>query len=251
MSLRNVRPCAWDIGVTAAYEYPVTCSVFVTPPIDGWVLCVGFPLFTPVDVRPPAFGALTAEWAASLQTEVQYFSTNRIAEAHAWARARPHGLERAYAYLGESGVKVVDEGAQTAEERALGFAFFDPTSPEAHADDYWERQDLTHVGEEHVMALAARWSVDPSSLGERDVDVGEGLLADFGEPPAPVPRQATREQKPWWKFWSPGRSSACFAQPTKLRFAASGHLAQHHTQAFGRGLGVLLQASDAECCGSR
>lgn len=38
------------------------------------------------------------------------------------APARTRGLERAYAYLGESGDKVVDEGAETAEERALGFA---------------------------------------------------------------------------------------------------------------------------------
>jgi len=201
LSLRNVRAADWETGIRAAYEYPFTCAVFVTPLIDGWVLCVGFPLFAPVDARPPIFGLRTAEWAAQLQTEVQYFCTHRVVEAHAWARARPAGLERAYVYVGESGEKVLDVGAQTSEEQALGFAFFDPTSAAAQADDYWQRQDLTYVGEEHVMALAERWSIDPSSLDDRDLEVGNGLIGDFGETPKPQPVPARPQQKPWWKLW--------------------------------------------------
>jgi hypothetical protein len=185
LSLRNVRRCDWDAGIKAAYQYPTTGSVFVTPEIDGWVLCVGFPLFAPAEARPPAFGELAAELAEKLQSEVQYFATHRIVEAHAWARARPGALERAYLYIGESGEKMLDEGSRTAEEQALGFAFFDPESTEAQAADYWERKDLTHVREEHVMALASRWSVDPSSLSERNLEVGGGLLGDFGERPSP------------------------------------------------------------------
>jgi hypothetical protein len=34
------------------------------------------------------------------------------------------------------------------------------------------------------MMLAARWSVDPSAPTERGLEVGEGLVGDFG--------------KPWW-----------------------------------------------------
>jgi hypothetical protein len=200
LSLRSLREADWEVGLKAAYEYPITCAVFVTPPIDGWILCVGFPLFAPVDARPPVFGLLAAEWAAKLQAEVQYFSTHRIVEAHAWARASPSGLERAYVYVGESAEKVLDLGPQTEEERALGFAFFDPSSAEAKADDYWERRDLTHVGEEHVMALAARWSIDPSSLAERGLEVDDGLIGDFGEPSSPQPVQAA-PRKPWWKLW--------------------------------------------------
>lgn len=201
LSLRSLRAADWETGINAAYEYPMTSAVFVTPPIDGWVLCVGFPLFAPVDTRPPAFGLRAAEWAAKLHTEVQYFSTHRVVEAHAWARARPSGLERAYSYVGESGEKVLDFGPQTEEELALGFAFFDPSSAEAQGDDYWERQDLVHVGEEHVMALAARWSVDPSALAERELEVGDGLIGDFGESPLPPAVPAKSAQKRWWKVW--------------------------------------------------
>lgn len=42
--------------MAAAHEYPIGCSVFVTPPLDGGVLCVGFPLFAAVAARPPTFG---------------------------------------------------------------------------------------------------------------------------------------------------------------------------------------------------
>jgi hypothetical protein len=180
LSLRNVRRCDWDAGIRAAYQYPSTGSVFVTPQIDGWVLCVGFPLFGPAEGRPPAFGRLAAELADKLQSEVQYFATHRIVEAHAWARARPGGLERAYLYVGESGETLLDDGSPTADEQAT-------------------LKDLTEVREQHVMALAARWSVDPSSLGERNLEVGDGLLGNFGEPPPPSP-PARPHRKRWWKL---------------------------------------------------
>lgn len=200
LALRAVREGDWETGLAAAYD-DATGAVFVTPIIDGWVLCVGFALTAPIDERPPSFGVRAAEWAARLQTEVQYFATHRVVEAHGWARARPSGLERAYLYVGESGEKVLDEGPPTAEERALGFAFFDPASAEATADGYWERRDLVHPGEEHVMALAGRWSLDPSVLGDRDLDLGSGLIGEFGDPRPAAPPPAGPSSKPWWKVW--------------------------------------------------
>lgn len=198
LSLRGVREADWAAGLQAAYADPG--SVFVTPPIDGWVLCVGWPLFASVDARPPEFGLRAVEWATTLQTEVQYFATHRVVEAHAWARARPPGLERAYLYVGESGEKVLDLGPPTGEERALGFAFFDPSSDEAQADDYWDREDLAYVTEDHVILLAARWSVDPTSLAERDIEVGPGLIGDLAQPSAVTPTSPA-PRKPWWKPW--------------------------------------------------
>ena len=203
LPLRNPRPASWTEGLEAAYEYPFGCSVFVTPPIDGWTLCVGLPLSAAVDARPPAFGDDAAAWAKQLDCEVQYFATHRVVEAHAWARARPTGLERAYAFVGESGEKVLEIGAPTAEERQLGFAFFDPTSAEAEAqgEDYWGRQDLTFPNEQHVLAVAGQWSVDPSLLEERGLEVAEGWIGDYGEPPAAPPPVALAPARPWWKFW--------------------------------------------------
>lgn len=199
LGLRNRRPSDWATGIAAAYEYPIGCSVFVTPPVEGWVLSVGFPFFAAVDARPPAFGNLAAGWAKQLGCEVQYFSTHRVVEAHAWARARPGGLERAYVYVGESGEKVLDLGPQSAEEQRLGFAFFDPTSPAAASEDYWTRRDLTYPGEREVMALAGLWSLDPTQLDEREA--GPGLVGDHGEAPPPPALVAQPSGKPWWKVW--------------------------------------------------
>ena len=148
------------------------------------------------NVRPGA-------WDAGIRAahEVQYFATHRVVEAHAWARARPSGLERAYCYVGDVGQKLLDVGVSTREERELRFAFFDPESPEAEEEGYWEREDLKHPTEEHVMMLAARWSVDPSSVGERDLDVGEELIGDFGEARPPAAPAPPPKEKPWWKLW--------------------------------------------------
>lgn len=190
LRLQNVRRCDWSDGIEAAYD-DAKPAVFVTPAIDGWVLALGYPLLVMADAQAPNYATRTAELAARLQTEVQYFATHRVVEAHAWARANASGIERAYGYVGESGEKPVDIGEQTLEERALGFAFFDPESPEAEADDYWERDDLTLVGEEHVMKLAARWSIDPCTLWERELDVDQGWIGQLG----------AARQRPWWKLW--------------------------------------------------
>jgi hypothetical protein len=124
---------------------------------------------------------------------------SRVVSAHAWARARPSGLERAYSYVGESGEKTLDLGVPSPEERALAFAFFDPTSPEAQQDSYWDREDLKYPDEEHVMALAGAWSIDPSALEGRNLETVAGLLGDYGpevsQPPV-VPKG-----KPWWHLW--------------------------------------------------
>jgi hypothetical protein len=200
LSLRNVRPCDWTSGLAAAYD-DAAGSVFITPAIDGWVLCVGWPLVALADARPPDYGPFASELAATLRTEVQYFATHRVVEAHGWARATPSGLARAYLFVGESGEKVLDIGGQTDEEKALGFAFFDPESVDAGDDGYWERTDLTHAGEEHVMLLAGRWSVDPSTLSDRALEVAEGLRGDFGTSPAVSSPPAGDPGKPWWKVW--------------------------------------------------
>jgi hypothetical protein len=119
------------------------------------------------------------DWAAKLGTEVQFFATHRVTEAHSWARARPSGLERAYGYVGETGETVMDEGPRTAEELAL-----DPDIPD----------------EEDVMALAAAWSVDPTSFEERDIGTEDGFVADM-DPPPDEPLLSPAPRKPWWRFW--------------------------------------------------
>jgi hypothetical protein len=64
---------------------------------------------------------------------------------------------------------------------SLGFRFFDARSPEANDPriDYWGREDLTFPNEDHVMQLAGKWSIDPTTLDERDL--ADGWLGEVQE----------------------------------------------------------------------
>jgi hypothetical protein len=96
-----------------------------------------------------------AELSAALSTEVQFFATYRVGEAHRWERAVDGRLVRAFGYVGESGKVVEWRGEPDAAEAAIGIVH----EPDAGADS-----DIL-VSEDDVMRLAGVWSVDPSGLG--------------------------------------------------------------------------------------
>lgn len=168
----NFREVGWSQGVGAPEG-----EVFATPPLDGWVLVVGaFPEI--LGEGDEMAVALVSKLSSELGTEVQYFGTHRVVEYHAWVRAKTGEVSRAYAYLGERGETLFRMGEQSAEEKALGFNFFDNKSPEAEDDAYWERDDLSYPDEEDVMKVAGQWSINPAELEERGA-VGKGWLADW------------------------------------------------------------------------
>ena len=173
LALEVVGPCEWHDGLAAAYDSG-SGHVWITPEVDGWVLCVGTGLFP--HAEETTFAVTTERLGRLLGTEVQFFGTHRVVESHAWARATADGLQRAYMYVGDKGETVADIGALSREESALGFRFFDERSPEASRDGYWEREDLEFPNEDHVMRLAGRWSIDPAALEGRELDITAGLL---------------------------------------------------------------------------
>ena len=138
--------------------------LFVTPPIDGWVLVTGnleAADTSDVDSRLAFSTALSTR----LETEVQYFGTHRIVEWHAWARIVRGEVVRAHGYVGESNETLFDVGAATPDELALGFKFLNNEGPETRPDE----RDVTR--------LAGRWSIDPTTLGERAA-VGDGWIVE-------------------------------------------------------------------------
>jgi hypothetical protein len=199
LGLGVVGPCEWSDGIDAAYEFG-SHKVFITPRIDGWTMCVGTGLLDLTD--GDGFADQTANLAAALRTEVQFFGTHRVVEAHSWARATPEKLVRAYEFVGERGETTTDVGPATTEEEELGFRFFDERSPEAAQDNYWERDDLSFPTEESVMLLAGKWSVDPTGLEGREVEDSVGTLAIGPGGRETLPQEQRAESaKPWWKFW--------------------------------------------------
>ncbi len=164
------RPATWEEGLAESK------GLFVTPPIEDWVLVTGnIPAADTTDLN--ARIALPTALSSRLETEVQYFGTHRIVEWHAWARVLRGEVVRAYGYVGESSETLFDVGEPTREERELGFAFFDERSPQAQRPGYWERANLRHPDEQDVTGLAGRWSINPTTLGERGA-VGHGWIVE-------------------------------------------------------------------------
>lgn len=159
LSLRGVKPCTWKAGLDA-----VTSHVFVTPPLAGWVLAVGDTL--PADTGPGQ-SDLHRAWFAGLARafpEVMYFSTHRVVEWQAWARAVKGKVMRRFAWLGEAGATVWNEGKPTADETRLGLSF-----PIAGKTPILPDED-------HVLALAGAWSINPMTPEQYEVGPGSGWL---------------------------------------------------------------------------
>ncbi len=95
--------------------------------------------------------------------DVQYYGTHRIVEYHGWLCAKNGKIVRRYAYLGDQGVILCDEGERTEEEKKLGFAFDESKFP----------------SENDVMKIAGAWSINPATLDEQDFGKGVGYLGAF------------------------------------------------------------------------
>jgi hypothetical protein len=165
LGLRGIREATWVEGIDAAYR----SSVFVTPPLADWTLAVGTALFPPDP--PVAFIKPLVERLSLQFGDAQYFCTHRDVGLHIWARARGGRLVRGYGWLGDKGLTFWDEGAQTKEERKLGFQFDDARSATNGAPD-----------ENCVMQVAFLWSIDPTSLDEQYKEPLMGALGEMVPP---------------------------------------------------------------------
>ena len=178
LGLRNLRPSSWDEGIETAYGTTAySRHAFLAPPIDGWVLCASTAFFKLAEGKQEVSSFLPA-LSRQLGTTVQFFLTYRVVETHVWGYAENGTLIRLYGYSSGGSGRLFDIGDQTDAEVSLGFRFFDDRSPDASDPkaNYWAREDLTFPDEGHVMQLAGRWSIDPSTLEEREL--GDGWLGE-------------------------------------------------------------------------
>jgi hypothetical protein len=164
LHLTHVRESNWKAGVDAAYDR----QVFVTPSIYGWVLAASFALPEIAEDRNDVPALLTE--LGKTFADVQFFGTHRIVEYHAWARAIDGKVIRQYAYLGESGKTLRDEGDPTSEEKSLGLVY----DESAQAFDVRNWPD-----EEDVMKLAGAWSVNPDTLDTISLPKSLGFVGNL------------------------------------------------------------------------
>lgn len=84
LGLSGVEPCNWRSGLRAGYAYGGD-YVFVTPPVDGWVLAVGGGL---PEISDPAAVAAYRETMSELSKRfgaAWIFATHRVSSYTAWA----------------------------------------------------------------------------------------------------------------------------------------------------------------------
>ncbi len=162
LDVRAPVPCNWESGFARVFGAIGGTEVFVTPPVDGWVFVLNFPL---EDAASPA---AVARIAAKLGRTVHGFGSHRGVSLATWVVADGGAVRRAWC-VGD-GQRVFDVGDPTPEELALDISF--DAEPAHDDDDRWSRQS----DEATVIALATAWTRDPTTLDAVET-TGVGVLA--------------------------------------------------------------------------
>lgn len=168
LGLRNPRPCSWEEGMHSALEH----RLFISPSVNGWTLVMGTDLPDPADDSDRSFHFLTR--LSRELGEVQFFSMNRMLGQHAWVLMQDGQVSRAYAHAGET---LWNEGDLTEAEIALRIITYDYC--EGPAPSFLSHIDPLGAATEKVTALAARWSVDPTTVDFRRLRGHHGISGRF------------------------------------------------------------------------
>ncbi|MCM1166112.1 MAG: hypothetical protein NC299_04905 [Lachnospiraceae bacterium] len=148
LGLKNFEPSNWDKGIEMAYNG----YRFVSPVLDGYVLVVNYGMDL-ITLAPDLL-----DESAKKFPELQYFSTHRVSEYHAWIKYVNGEMVRGYGWCGCDGEVLLNRGALTPEEERLGFAGLIKSS-----DDDWDKVEFPN--EDYVLEIAAAWGVDTGFSG--------------------------------------------------------------------------------------
>lgn len=165
----------WSTGLGSVYDRELgEAHVFVSPPVNGWTFVAGLPLPAPVSRRfLDKCTPLLLELGQTF-VEAQYFSSMPTLDYFAWARMIDGRVVRAFA-IGDEGV-IWNKGRPTKEEKAMGLKLFEFRGLRGRRGDAGSEMVL-YPTEDHLMELAAKWSIDPTALGEVKLPDGLGIVA--------------------------------------------------------------------------
>lgn len=174
LPIRSQSPANWHDGIETAYRGG---SVFITPPVNGWISIVGDWAMGTEERRPvlsvsvqsevthrsvEMIARIVADLSAKFD-EAQGYATHRVTEYHHWILAKQGRVVRCFGYMGESGEIVCQTGAVTEAEKKLQYASKPP--------DRWLPD------EQDVMTVASGWSFDPTKLSAASGPAATGIVA--------------------------------------------------------------------------
>ncbi|MEQ1647311.1 MAG: hypothetical protein ABL898_01895 [Hyphomicrobiaceae bacterium] len=175
LGVLDAEPANWKSGLGTVYDDKLgETRVFISPPVNGWTFVVGLPLPAPVGRR---FTDKSIPFLLDLGSrfiEVQYFFSYPIIDYYAWARVIGGKVARAFA-ISDDGV-VWNKGRPTKEEKALGLKLFEFRGIRGRKGDAGGEMML-YPTEEHVIEVASKWSIDPTSLERMPASEGLGVIA--------------------------------------------------------------------------
>lgn len=158
-------PCSWEEGLLEARER----KLFISPPVAGWILVVGSSLPNPSEDVDECYRFLTN--LSRKVGHVQFFSANRVVNHHAWALIDKGRVFRGYAW-GEQALW--NQGPATAAEKDLKLCCF-----EYGENSTFDQKEMLAMNTERVPQLASRWSIDPSSIDERQFKSSYGIAGEL------------------------------------------------------------------------
>jgi len=173
LGLSNPRRCTWHEG----FSIEGVEQLFISPPVNGWILVVGPALPAPEEDVDFCFHFLSH--ISQRLGHVQFFSLNRVLSHHCWVRAHTGRIERAYAWCGET---LWNQGSVTPEEAALGME----CHPYARSIEELDFEAMTQLSTntDNISTLAARWSLNPAALKPEVFAKSAGITGDLFPAPS-------------------------------------------------------------------
>ena len=169
LALHDPRPCSWTEGLLGDSEQ----SLFISPPVAGWILVIGPALPDPADDVDASFRFIS-DLSRKLG-HVQFFHVHAVLDHHAWVRAESGKILRAYAWAGKT---LWNQGSPTPAEHTLGMKCL--AYGETAELALFARPETEAGNSEKVHLLAARWSLDPAEISGRFLERETGVSGEAG-----------------------------------------------------------------------
>jgi len=165
LNLIHPTPCSLEEGLAEAHDD----KLFISPSMGGWIIVLGSGLPDPAEDVDRCYRFLI-QMSRKLG-QVQFFSSSRVLNYHAWALTEKGRVYRAYAWAGEP---IWNQGPVTAAERELDVLCFE-YGTEVNA---FAAREALAANCEKVSLLASRWGIDPSLLGSGP-GRGNGIVGEW------------------------------------------------------------------------